>query len=115
MPRHLLHNATQCTHLEKKFQLHIGHPKRVRLNQEIRTTSFIDDPLRGARKRFTFEQDILAKNNGSLGPFWVRTLVLKSELSPKSELFKKADFPPSLLSRKKAEIVSTSQTLIQKK
>ena len=34
-----------------------------------------------------------------MGPFWVRTLVLKSGLSPKSGLFKKTDFPPSLILR----------------
>ena len=33
-----------------------------------------------------------------MGPFWVRTLVLKSGLGPKSILFKKTDFPPCLLS-----------------
>ena len=31
-----------------------------------------------------------------MSPFWVRTLVLKSGLSPESGLFKKTDFPSSL-------------------
>ena len=31
-----------------------------------------------------------------MGPVWVRTLVLKSGLSPESGLFKKTDFPSSL-------------------
>ena len=52
--------------------------------------------LRVARKRFILLGEVLALNTGPIGPVWVRTLILKSGLSPKSGLFKKTDFPPSL-------------------
>ena len=48
--------------LEEKFQLHIRHPKTAKYDggggvktQEICTTLFIDEPLRGAHKRFSLK------------------------------------------------------------
>ena len=51
--------------------------------------------LRGVHKRFSSGEH-LPLDTRPVGPFKVRTFVLKSGLGPKSGLFKKTDFPPSL-------------------